>query len=112
MYKDFVKIWFNYYKDQTGNEYRFSKKCGMHLKQLVAYFKDADKFKTFLESITDQWVLDRLEVSIINSKLNVLVQQQTKKPKVKPRIYVTYTEEDRKAELSLSQQWRDKHPEA
>lgn len=78
-YQQAVEIWFKYYQSQTGLKYRFTAKDGNHLKQLLAYFdQDIEKFSKFLVSIKDPWVLERLTIPIINSKLNILMQQMKK----------------------------------
>jgi len=81
-YQKAVDIWFKYYQSKTGLKYDFKGKDGIHLKQLLAYFEqDLDKFTKFLVSIKDPWVLERLTIPIINSKLNILMQQMKKPDK-------------------------------
>lgn len=64
----------------------FDGKDGMHLKQLIKKIETKVKqknieptddniinsLKGFLNSLKDQWILDHLEISIVNSKFNIL----------------------------------------
>src|SRR5690348_13615039 len=86
MYKVAVEIWFTFYKHHTGEQYVFDGKDGMHLKQLIKKITTKveqkglepnetniiNSLKGFLNSLKDQWILDHLEISIVNSKFNVL----------------------------------------
>lgn len=86
MFKSFVAIWFTFYQQKTGEQYVFDAKDGRHLKQLIKKvetkvrqkgFEPSEEnitatFMGFLEEIKDPWILDNLEVAIVNSKFNVL----------------------------------------
>lgn len=86
MYKIAVSIWFTFYEHHTGEQYVFDGKDGMHLKQLIKKIEIKMKqknieptdenvtnsLKGFLNSLKDPWILDHLEISIVNSKFNVL----------------------------------------
>jgi hypothetical protein len=85
MYKVAVEIWFAFYQHKTGEQYVFDKKDGFHLKQLLKKIETKLKqkgmdsaeenilnsLKGFLFSLKDQWILEHLELSIVNSKFNV-----------------------------------------
>lgn len=85
-YKQSVDIWFKYYSDKTRQNYVMDGMQGKHLKQLLKKVEvkvrdiglDAteenilNSFKGFLYSINDQWIIDHLDISIINSKFNQL----------------------------------------
>lgn len=84
--KPAIDIWFTFYKFHTGETYIFSGKDGMHLKQLLNKIKVKtverglepteenvlNGLKGFLNTVKDPWILEHLEVSIINSKFNSL----------------------------------------
>ena len=86
LYKPAVEVWFDFYRAKTGEEYVFDKKDGMHLKQLLNKVVIKTKQKNieetpeniingvrgFLFSITDRWILEHLEISVVNSKFNTL----------------------------------------
>jgi len=86
MYKQLLEIWFNFYKYKTGQVYCMDGQQGKHLKQLIKKIEGKVKesglevneatmqnsFRGFLALIKDQWILDNLDISIINSKFNVL----------------------------------------
>jgi len=115
MYKDFIKIWHDFYLNQTGNKYMFDLIDGSFIKKFVKLFEHPEDFDTFLrKGIPDHWVQDKLSLRLVYSHRNEIMQRATKSQKEKQRIYTTYTEEDRAAELLLSQQWRKNHkpPEA
>jgi len=115
MYKHFVKIWFDYYLDQTGNKYMFDKIDGNFMKKFVKLFDTSEDFETFLKKgIEGHWVQDKLSIRLVFSHKNEILQRATAKllQRLSTRSYVTYTEDDKAAELLLSQQWRNKHPEA
>jgi len=85
-YKQSVDIWFKYYSDKTRQNYLMDGTQGKHLKQLIKKVElkvidvgmDASEenilnsLKGFLYSITDQWIIDHLDISIVNSKFNQL----------------------------------------
>jgi len=86
MYKSAVVIWFTFYEHHTGEQYVFDGKDGRHLKQLLKKVEAKVKqknmepneenilnsLKGFLNSVKDPWILEHLEVSLINSKFNSL----------------------------------------
>lgn len=86
MYKKAIEIWFLFYKHHTNETYVFDGKDGMHLKQLIKKITSKveqkgmeanevnviNSLKGFLNSIKDRWILDHLEISLINSKFNSL----------------------------------------
>lgn len=86
MYKQAVEIWFQFYKHHTGEQYVFDAKDGKHLKQLLKKVeikvrqKDLEpteeniinSLKGFLNSLKDPWILEHLELSIVNSKFNII----------------------------------------
>ncbi len=92
MYKILLSIWFNYYKSKTGSNYIIDGKQGMHLKQLIKKIEVKVKerglevneetltasFHGFLNSITDTWILDNLDISLVNSKFNGLFAKAIK----------------------------------
>jgi hypothetical protein len=85
-YAKSVDIWFVFYKHHTGETYLFDGKSGMHLKQLLKKVEAKVKqknmepneenilnsLKGFLNSVKDPWILEHLEISLINSKFNSL----------------------------------------
>lgn len=85
-WKEYVKVWFDFYRAKTGQEYVFDGMQGRHLKQLVKKIEaklsqkgmelnDQNKLnslKGFLDHITDKWTLEHLEISLVNSKFNSL----------------------------------------
>jgi len=91
-WSEYVKVWFDFYRLKTGQEYVFDGMQGKHLKQLVAKIKAKviqkgidptdenilNSFKGFLSHMTDQWILEHLEISIINSKFNVIYAKAVK----------------------------------
>lgn len=86
MHKLFVTIWFDYYKAKTGQVYCMDGQQGKHLKLLIKKIESkviergmevndetmSNSFKGFLGMIQDKWILENLDISIINSKFNVL----------------------------------------
>lgn len=86
MFKQSVDIWLYFYKFHTGENYLFSGKDGLHLKQLLKKIEAKVKerglepteenilnsLKGFLNTVKDPWILEHLEVSLINSKFNSL----------------------------------------
>lgn len=84
--KHAIETWFNFYRHHTGETYVFTPKDGANLKQLLKKIniKIAEKgmvvneentlnsLKGFLNSIKDRWILEHLEISIVNSKFNSL----------------------------------------
>lgn len=110
-YKQCIDIWFDYYKDQTGIKYIFSQKCGANLKKLIKAFEDPEEFKEFLYSIKNEWVLDKLTVSIVLMKINELRQQQIAKPKPKEVYHPpVYTEEDIRQQVEMQRIYQDMKP--
>jgi len=93
MYKSAVDAWFHFYRYHTGEEYVFDGKDGAHLKQLLKKIETKLKQKGFevneetviatlkglLNSLkNDRWILDHLELSIVNSKFNVIYSKAIK----------------------------------
>lgn len=86
LYVHSVKAWFDFYKHHTREDYVFSGKDGFHTKQLLKKIETKLKQKSmepteeniinslkgFLNSIKDPWILDHLEIALINSKFNQL----------------------------------------
>lgn len=84
-----LELWFTYYQDRKKERYCMDGKSGMHLKQLLKKLETRLKDKgyeanedqilnalaVFLLSITDKWILDNLEISIVNSKYNVIISK-------------------------------------
>ena len=88
--KEAIEIWFKFYEDKTGMKYRFTGKDGIHLKQILKHLEgDLTTFEELLYSIRNDFVLDNLEISMVNMKLNSLLQQMTAKPKGRsfPDVY-------------------------
>jgi hypothetical protein len=86
MYKQAITVWFDYYQTTTGHEYVFDGKDGKHLKLLLKKIETKVKqrqldpteenvlnsLKGFLSSLKDQWILENLEIALVNSKFNSL----------------------------------------
>jgi len=86
LHASIIEVWFKFYKYKTGETYVFDGRDGRHIKQLITKIKikvkekgieETDEniinsFRGFLASLTDQWILDNLDVSIINSKFNII----------------------------------------
>lgn len=86
MYKKAVDVWYVFYKHHTREDYVFSGKDGFHTKQLLKKIETKlrqksmepseenilNSLKGFLNSIKDPWILDHLEIALINSKFNQL----------------------------------------
>lgn len=86
MFKQAITIWFDYYRTTTRNEYVFDGKDGRHLKFLIKKIETKvmqkgmdpseenilNSLKGFLYSMKDQWILENLEIALINSKFNSL----------------------------------------
>lgn len=84
--KPYIETWFTFYKHHTGETYIFSGKDGFHLKQLLKKINvkiqergmevneenTLNSLKGFLNSVKDPWILQHLEISLINSKFNSL----------------------------------------
>lgn len=86
MFKQAIQIWFQFYRARTGQEYVFDGMQGRHLKQLLKKIEVKVKQKGlevndenilnslngFLHHMKDSWILEHLEISIVNSKFNIL----------------------------------------
>lgn len=86
MYKMAIDIWIIFYRHHTGENYLFNGKECTHLKQLLKKIEAKVKerglepteenilnsLKGFLNTVKDPWILEHLEVSLINSKFNSL----------------------------------------
>lgn len=100
LYKSFIDVWFKFYKYKTGETYVFDGKDGRHIKQLIKKIQvkvsekgipETDEnvinsFRGFLASLNDQWILDNLEVSIINSKFNIIYAKAIRNSPFSKRI--------------------------
>jgi hypothetical protein len=92
MQRTAIKEWFDFYYLITGEKYIFDGKDGKHLKLLLKKIerKVSEKgmepneenviqsFKLLLKSITDEWILDNLEIAIVNSKFNSIYAKAIK----------------------------------
>jgi len=81
-----VDMWFTFYRTQKGVEYAFTPTDGRHLKllqgkikkQLVAANLPVDDdsilatFEGLIYSISDEWILQHLDLPLVNSKFNQL----------------------------------------
>ena len=86
MFKEALSIWLYFYHFHTKENFLFSAKDGAHLKQLLNKVKAKvqesgqepteenilNGLKAFLNAVKDKWILEHLEVAIVNSKFNVL----------------------------------------
>lgn len=91
-WKEYIKIWFDFYRLKTGQEYVFDGMQGKHLKQLISKIKTKvtqkgieptdenvmNSFRGFLSHLNDSWILDHLEISLVNSKFNVIYAKAIK----------------------------------
>lgn len=88
-FKRALELWFQFYQDRKNERYMMDGKSGAHLKQLIkkletrlkdkGYEANEDQILNalafFLLSITDKWILENLEISIVNSKYNVIISK-------------------------------------
>lgn len=86
MFQQAIKEWFDFYFLQTREKYQFDGKDGRHLKSLLKKVENKCKekgidptnenvlnsFRGFLFSLKDPWILENLEIAIVNSKFNSL----------------------------------------
>lgn len=86
MYKQAIEIWYTFYKFHTKETYTMDGQQGKHLKQLLKKIESKVKekgmepteenilnsLKGFLSMVKDTWILEHLEISLINSKFNSL----------------------------------------
>ncbi len=86
MHKASIEIWITFYHFHTREKYLFDGKQMIHLKQLCKKVKAKviekgmepsdenvlNSLKMFLNSVKDKWILDNLDISLINSRFNVL----------------------------------------
>lgn len=86
MFREATAAWFDFYTMHTGERYVFDGKDGKHLKLLLKKIEIKVKekglepseenvinsLKGFLSSLKDQWILENLEIAIVNSKFNSL----------------------------------------
>lgn len=86
MFNKAIEVWFTYYRQKTGQEYIFDGMQGKHLKQLLKKVETKVKqkgmdpteenvlnsFNGFLHHMKDPWIIEHLEISIVNSKFNIL----------------------------------------
>lgn len=82
-----IEVWMDYYQQTTGQRYEFlGAKDGTAIKSLrkkvIAKMEEKqieasdenvlNSLRGFLATIKDQWILDNLEIAIVNSKFNSL----------------------------------------
>lgn len=96
MHKTAVEIWFTFYKFHTGETYVMDGQQGRHLKQLLKKIEAKVKerglevnetnvinsLKGFLNTVKDKWILEHLDISLINSKFNNLYVSAVRKTNV------------------------------
>lgn len=99
-YTKSVETWFNFYRKKTGQEYVMDGMQGKHLKHLLKKIEVKLKQKGlevtdenvvnslngFLHHLNDNWILEHLEISIVNSKFNVLYAKATRNSPFNQRI--------------------------
>ena len=92
-HKESIDIWLKFYRDKTGQNYILDGKQCSHLKQLVKKISVKttehsiapsdenilNSFRAFLYSIKNQWIIDNLDISIVNSKFNVIYNEAINK---------------------------------
>jgi hypothetical protein len=92
-HKESIDIWLKFYKEKTGQNYILDGKQCSHLKQLIkkVHVKTVDhsidpsdenvlnSFKALLYSIKNRWIIDNLDISIVNSKFNVIYNEAINK---------------------------------
>lgn len=93
MYHKAVDIWYQFYQLKKNTRYVFDGKDGRHLKQLLKKVEykvleagiEADEgsilnsLTGYLHSIEDKWVLENLDISLVNSKFNILYAAAVKR---------------------------------
>lgn len=86
MHKLFVSCWHRYYTEKTGQVYIYDGQQMKHLKLLIKKIETKIRergmepneenmtasFNGFLSMIKDKWILEHLDIAIINSKFNQL----------------------------------------
>lgn len=86
MHKLFTAIWFSFYQEKTGTAYIMDGQQGKHLKLLIKKIETkvrergmepteenmVNSFRGFLGMISDAWILDHLDIALVNSKFNIL----------------------------------------
>lgn len=86
MFKKAIDVWFKFYRSKTGQEYVFDGMQGKHLKQLLKKIEVKviqkgleptedniiNSLNGLLQHMNDPWILEHLEISILNSKFNVV----------------------------------------
>jgi hypothetical protein len=85
-HKPAIAIWIEYYRSRTGETYLMDGKQAASMKHLlkkidakvrergleVNEYTILNSLKGFLYSIQDKWILDNLDISLVNSKFNSL----------------------------------------
>lgn len=94
VYNDFKKIFLDFYFKKIGQEYYFQAKDGAKIKSLIKKieFKIKEKgkipqkekeitdaFSYFLNLIKDQWIINNLSLSTIDSKFNEIISNRNGK---------------------------------
>lgn len=91
-HKQAVAIWFVFYKFHTGQTYLMDGVQGRHMKLLLKKIEAKvtergmetsednilNSLKGFLNLVKDPWVIENLDISIVNSKFNVLYKNASK----------------------------------
>jgi hypothetical protein len=104
-WKDLVAVWNEFYSKKKGIPYLYQGKDFTHLKQIVIKITQLHKaqglteddqaiinsFKVFLEHINDNWILENLEIAIINSKFNIIYSKITSQNPTKNLEYYQKT---------------------
>ena len=88
IHQQFCKVWFDFYRANKGIKYRMTARDENHLKNIRRALIDQLEepplfdgalvlmFNTFLLKIKNQFVLDRLTLSVVDSMFNQLWQEQ------------------------------------
>ena len=109
MYKDFIKIWHEFYLKETGNKYMFDLIDGSFIKKFVKLLETEEAFESFLKGIEGHWVQDKLSIRLVYSHKNEIMQRSTKKKAVV--VKRSYAKQMTEEEYKIY--WpRKKHPEA
>jgi hypothetical protein len=88
LHANIIEAFVEYYKNSKGIKYVFQAgKDGVAVKSIIRKLKEIcleerqseedilKAFKYMLENISDAWILDHLELSLINSKFNPIISQ-------------------------------------
>lgn len=99
-HKQAVLIWFEYYKSRTGETYLMDGKQAASMKQLlkkieakvsdrgmeVNEYNILNSLKGFLVTIQDKWILENLDISMVNAKFNVIYAAAIKNNPLSTRL--------------------------